>query len=198
MCIRDRDFTVVGWETGAGSAGRSFLTAREAGSRNEWVLTGLIPAMKNGGTRELGVLILAPPPDGGPSAPPPVAGDFLLRAGEIMTAEGTIESLVATAGKDLTPAMRPGFQRAYPNPFNPEVTIEYALVVPARVTLRIHDLAGRLVATLVDEDQVPGAGNLSAVWDGKNRHRRRVSSGVYFWRLAIGERVETGRMMLIN
>ena len=101
-------------------------------------------------------------------------------------------------GGDQVPAYRQGVQRVFPNPFNPSVTIEYALDRPAQVTLQVHDVAGRLVATLVDKYQTSGGGIQTAVWDGKNSSGRKASSGVYFWRLAIGEQVETGRMMLIK
>jgi hypothetical protein len=104
----------------------------------------------------------------------------------------------AVRSGETGPAKGRGMRRVFPNPFNPSVTIEYALDQPARVSLRIHDLAGRLVATLVDEYQRPRGGNESVVWDGRNRQGRRAASGLYFWRLAIGAEVETGRMMLIE
>ncbi len=44
----------------------------------------------------------------------------------------------------------------------------------------------------------PQGGNLAAVWDRKNSQGGRSASGLYFWRLVIGEQVETGRMMLIE
>jgi hypothetical protein len=80
----------------------------------------------------------------------------------------------------------------YPNPFNPETVIEFTLRgadasrgrVP--VTLRVYDVAGRLVRTLVDEER--SAGVLHAVsWDGRDHAARRVASGVYFYRLNAGE-----------
>jgi hypothetical protein len=147
---------------------------------------------------EMGVLVLAPSPETGQLATTPVEGDFNLLVGEIMTAEGVVESLVETDGGEQIRANRHGIQRVFPNPFNPSVTIEYALDHPAQVTLQIHDLAGRLVATLVNMYQTPHGGTLSAVWDGRNSNGRRTSSGLYFWRLAIGEQVESGRMMLIK
>jgi len=119
-------------------------------------------------------------------------------ASAVMTAEGVLKPYLETDGGDQMPAVRNGIQRVFPNPFNPSVTIEYALDHPAQVILQIHDLAGRLVATLVNQYQTPQGGTLSAVWDGKNSNGRRTSSGLYFWRLTIGEKVESGRMMLLK
>ncbi len=68
--------------------------------------------------------------------------------------------------------------RAYPNPFGPATRVAYHVAAPGRVTIRVHDLAGRLVRTLVDEDV--GAGAHEAVWDGSNDAGARAASGVYF------------------
>ena len=166
----------------------------------QYVAFTVTPVVEKENTRplEMGVLVLAPSLETGSLAATPVAGDFNLLAGEILTAEGVVESLLETDGSDPMPAKGKGIQRVFPNPFNPSVTIEYALDHPARVSLQIHDLAGRLIATLVDEYQIPQGGNLSAVWDGNNSQGRRSSSGLYFWRLAIRGQVETGRMLMIE
>ncbi len=71
--------------------------------------------------------------------------------------------------------------RAVPNPFNPRATIAFALPRPGRATLRVHDLAGRLVATLLDAD-LP-AGPVEAAWDGRDAGGAAVASGVYVLRL---------------
>ena len=72
-------------------------------------------------------------------------------------------------------------EQNYPNPFNPTTTIEYALPEPSHAILRIYDVMGREVTTLVDENQKPGRYRLS--WDGSDRGGNTVSSGVYFYRL---------------
>lgn len=153
---------------------------------------------ENSGDLELGSLVLAPSPDKAHPATAPAPGDFSLLAGEVLNADGSVASLLEADGSDPLPSGRRGIRRVFPNPFNPSVTIEYALDQPAWVSLRIHDLAGRLVATLVHEHQAPRGENLSVVWDGNNSQGRKAASGLYFWRLAIGDQVETGRMMLIE
>jgi hypothetical protein len=70
--------------------------------------------------------------------------------------------------------------QSYPNPFNPTTTITYALPVASKVTLKIYDLLGQVVATLVDEGQ--NEGYKKAEWDASS-----VTSGIYLCRLeAIG------------
>jgi hypothetical protein len=65
-------------------------------------------------------------------------------------------------------------EQAYPNPFNPSSTIKYQLPVESRVTLKIYNLVGQLVTTLIDEIQ--GAGYRSVTWNAMN-----VPSGMYFY-----------------
>lgn len=69
-----------------------------------------------------------------------------------------------------------------PNPFNPSARLSFELPRPGRVRLSIHDLAGRLVAVLADEDLA--AGTHERTWDGRDDAGRRVPSGVYYCRLA--------------
>ena len=84
----------------------------------------------------------------------------------------------------------------YPNPFNPATTIGYELPAPSRVILRIFDVSGRLVRTLVNENKGPGAHG--AVWDGTDGAGVAVSSGIYFYKLQAGDYVETKRMVLLR
>lgn len=86
-----------------------------------------------------------------------------------------------------------GLDQNYPNPFNPATVISYQLSVSSRVSLRVYDILGREVATLVSGEQP--AGVYKAEWNAS------VASGVYFYRLeavrADGRRfVETRKMLL--
>jgi hypothetical protein len=69
-------------------------------------------------------------------------------------------------------------RRAYPNPFNPSTTIEFTVPKQGPTAVRVFDLRGRQVATLVDEPMP--AGQYRIRWDGRDRSGRDVSSGVYF------------------
>jgi len=85
----------------------------------------------------------------------------------------------------------------YPNPFNPRTTISYDLSSPAEVTIRVFDLAGRLVRVLQNAVfQVQGRHEI--VWNGCNDLGRQVGSGTYFCRLEISGNMETGRMLLVR
>jgi len=84
-----------------------------------------------------------------------------------------------------------------PNPFNPSTAISYELPIQSPVTLRIFDLAGRLVDVLV-EGEVMAAGTHTATWTGRDSHDRTMPSGTYFYRLEADGFVETRRMTLIR
>ncbi len=88
-------------------------------------------------------------------------------------------------------------EQNYPNPFNPTTTIRYSLPINKRVSLRIYDMMGRVVRTLVD-DQVQSAGSYKVQWDGRNQHGTRVSSGVYLYSLEFGNFKKTKSMTLLK
>lgn len=69
----------------------------------------------------------------------------------------------------------------YPNPFNPSTTIRFYLKESGYVTLKIYNILGQEIRTLIDGYQ--GRGERKALWDGKNAQGKSVSSGVYFYRL---------------
>ncbi len=70
-----------------------------------------------------------------------------------------------------------------PNPFASDTTIEFTLDQPAHARLVVHDVAGRVVRTMLDEER--GSGAQSVRWDGTDGGGRRVASGVYFYRLEV-------------
>ena len=79
----------------------------------------------------------------------------------------------------------------YPNPFNPTTIINFQLPTSGFVTLRIYDVIGRLVETLVDGTEV--SGNHQVIFNGS-----RVSSGVYFCRLTAGDHSAVNKMLMIK
>lgn len=79
----------------------------------------------------------------------------------------------------------------YPNPFNARTTIGYELRAPAYVTLQIFDLLGRKIETLIDENKSPG--EYSVVWNADN-----VATGIYLYKIRIGDFSKTRRMLLIK
>lgn len=83
-----------------------------------------------------------------------------------------------------------------PNPFNPTTTIGYTVPARGKVSLQIYDVTGRYVATLVEEAR--DAGRYSAVWNGRGASGEQVGSGVYFYRLQVGNQSLTKKMVLLK
>ena len=79
----------------------------------------------------------------------------------------------------------------YPNPFNPSTSIQYAVSSRQFVSLKVYDLLGREVATLVDEEKP--AGNYEVEFNGAD-----LTSGIYFYQLHAGSFVETRKMVLLR
>ena len=82
-------------------------------------------------------------------------------------------------------------EQNYPNPFNPSTTIEFSLARSAYVTLKVFNLLGQEVETLVSQDVQ--AGKHSSQWNPKG-----IASGAYYYRLVAGSFVETKRMLLLR
>lgn len=79
----------------------------------------------------------------------------------------------------------------YPNPFNPTTEIQYALPKSGLVTLKVFDVMGREVSTLINEVQQPGLYRVK--FDASN-----LTSGVYFYRIESGSFIQTKKMMLVK
>ena len=102
----------------------------------------------------------------------------------------------AKAGVEHQPIAKVSLGQNEPNPFNPMTTIRFSLDSSRHASLRVYDVSGRLVRTLVDRDL--NAGQPVVVWDGKTEAGVSSPSGVYFYRLIDGERVLTRRMTLLR
>jgi hypothetical protein len=84
----------------------------------------------------------------------------------------------------------------YPNPFNPSTTISFLIPVPTRVALKVYNVQGNLIKTLLD--QMQNAGVYSVVWNGTNNQEERVASGLYVYRLHAGAFSQAGKMILLE
>ncbi len=82
-------------------------------------------------------------------------------------------------------------EQNYPNPFNPTTVISYQLPVASEVSLKVYDVLGREVMSLVNGRQDAGAYNITL-------NAANLSSGVYFYRLQAGNFVSTKKMMLVK
>ena len=79
----------------------------------------------------------------------------------------------------------------YPNPFNPTTTIKYSIPKEENVTIKIFDILGRKIKTLINDEKP--AGNYKVEFDGSN-----LSSGVYFYQIKAGDNIETRKMLLLK
>ena len=98
-------------------------------------------------------------------------------------------------GQDLTAAQYALYQN-YPNPFNPTTIIRYSIPIKSNVLLRIFDLSGREVDTIVNQSQP--AGTYSVTWDGRDNTGFSVSSGIYFCRMEAEALSQTIRMIYLR
>ena len=130
---------------------------------------------------------LLPIYDSGDGLHPSVTGSDTLAAAIYF---GSIVTDIVTVRKGDVPK---GFSMSqnYPNPFNPNTTISYQLRTNSLVVLRVFDVLGRAVQTLVNERQ--GAGEHSVRFDAPN-----LPSGVYFYRLEAGTYHDTKKLLLLK
>jgi hypothetical protein len=84
----------------------------------------------------------------------------------------------------------------YPNPFNPTTKINFSLPKQENVTIKIYDIMGREVYTLVNKTMKPG--KYEATWTSINNDGKSVASGVYFYRIEAGNFVESKKMILVR
>ncbi len=125
--------------------------------------------------------------------------------GELFTVEGaaklasveaadnygrSVKTTVVNKAVPTAFALRPN----YPNPFNPVTNVAFALPVDCKVSLKIYNVAGQLVRTLVNETMP--AGNHTVTWDGTNSSGEKVASGIYFYKLNAGDFSKTMKMVM--
>jgi hypothetical protein len=116
--------------------------------------------------------------------------------------EGTITiSISAGVDEDETQEDIESFDLSqnYPNPFNPSTTIKFKIQdskfkIPT--TLKIYNIMGQIVKTLVDEPKT--SGSYEVIWDGKDSQGKEVSSGIYFFQLDAENYQETKKMTLLK
>lgn len=124
--------------------------------------------------------------------------DWFMTCGDdsVNGADSSMNNMIAVMGgvsiEDITEDGIPSefvLEQNYPNPFNPSTTIQYAVKESATVDLRVFDMTGREIDHLVNETKAPGV--YEAVFTADN-----LSSGMYLYRLEVGEFSETRSMVL--
>ena len=84
----------------------------------------------------------------------------------------------------------------FPNPFNPFTIIEYEIPRTGKVVLKIYNILGQEIKTLIDLEQHPG--KYQVIWDGTDRYNIPVSSGIYVYRLKSGGFIQDKEMVLLK
>lgn len=84
----------------------------------------------------------------------------------------------------------------YPNPFNPETEISFLIPFRSTVTLRVFDITGKEIRTLIH--QIESAGIRTVRWDGRDANGNQVSSGVYLYELTAASTRQAKRMLLLR
>jgi hypothetical protein len=84
----------------------------------------------------------------------------------------------------------------YPNPFNPSTTINYTMAQGARVSIKVYNVSGQLVATLMDSYQPQG--HHFVKWNGKDAAGKAVTSGMYLVKMVTGDFSQVNKMMLLR
>ena len=110
------------------------------------------------------------------------------------TFEGVSVALSGSFGSSLPTSY--ALEQNYPNPFNPTTEIPFSLPNPGAVQLKVYNVLGQEVVTLVDE-YMP-AGNHSVSWNGRSSDGASVSSGVYFYRINANDFAKTKKMMMLK
>jgi hypothetical protein len=105
-------------------------------------------------------------------------------------------SCAATGVPEGTPAVPLALHQNYPNPFNPVTVITFNAPAIGRAVLKIYDVKGALVRTLLDD--FVAAGEITVRWDGKDEGGSRVNSGVYFYELRVGNERMSRKMVLLR
>ncbi|MGA7160431.1 MAG: T9SS type A sorting domain-containing protein, partial [Bacteroidota bacterium] len=104
---------------------------------------------------------------------------------------GNGQSLIDIVNSQTSVANQFGLNQNYPNPFNPSTTISFTLGSPSFVTVRIYNLVGEVVKTLVSGRR--SAGNYQVEWNANH-----IASGVYFCRMEAGGYAFTQKIVLMK
>lgn len=117
-------------------------------------------------------------------------------SGEIENGYFSIDDVVTDVEEtgQLTPIFT--LENNYPNPFNPSTKIRFSIDHPQQVTLKVYDVLGQEVKTLVDD--FLNTGSYETSWKADNENRQGVAAGMYIYRLKGEEQVKNKKMILLD
>ena len=116
-------------------------------------------------------------------------------SGNVSGYSDIVEAAVLAIDEEVVPDSYALYQN-YPNPFNPVTTIRYDLPERAFVSIRIFDIKGRIVQTLVQGTHDPG--RRVVVWDATNQNGEDVSAGMYMYMIQAGKFSQVRKMLLLK
>ncbi len=153
---------------------------------DEWLLEGTDPEPRVTGKYTMFAMM---------GTPPATDDDKDIFYVDDITVSGFVELTAVRANEDVIPAEF-ALGNNYPNPFNPETTINFSLNKAEAVTLRIYNATGQLVRTLVNERMQAGEWKIN--FNGLDSYGRSLSSGVYFYQLQSATQQITKKMVLLK
>ncbi len=110
------------------------------------------------------------------------------------TLSGTLE-LLDTGINNIT-SSNFSLSQNYPNPFNPITTLKYFIPKDSFVNVAVHDMTGKMIKTIVNENQ--NYGSKTVQWDATNNQGEPASAGVYLYRIKAGDFRQTNKMILLK
>ncbi|MEA1981355.1 MAG: M6 family metalloprotease domain-containing protein, partial [candidate division Zixibacteria bacterium] len=123
--------------------------------------------------------------------------DNIQTVGYLLVADFTV-GISANIGDEINPSLPSEFvlEQNYPNPFNPKTSINFTLNRNAYATLNVYNILGEKVKTIIDDNLIAGEFNIE--WDAIDDNGNKLSSGIYLYRLKVGEQIESKKMVLLK
>jgi len=114
----------------------------------------------------------------------------------VQIAEGRGRRTLFETDGVMLPALALRLDQNHPNPFNPSTEMRFFLPEACRIALDVYDIKGHLISRLAGGYR--DKGTYGAAWDGRDTNGRRVSSGIYFYRLKAGKEKTSRKMVLLQ
>ncbi len=102
-----------------------------------------------------------------------------------------VPDVISSAKSEIEIPLEFSLEQNYPNPFNPATTIKFSIAASSLVTIKVYDVLGNEIASLVNEEKP--AGNYQVIFDSSN-----LPSGAYFYQLITGSFVQTKKMIILK
>ena len=170
---------VLSWSTGSEIDNHSFVIERSGSEQGDFVEIVQVPATGGVGTTEYSYV------DGSVQT----GHTYFYRLVDVTIYGYPTVHTDNVVSVTLTGNFR--LAQNYPNPFNPATTIRFSVATSAQTSLKIYDMGGRLVNTLVNGSL--DAGNHQVTWDASG-----LPSGMYVYRLTVGDQTASGKMMYLK